>query len=80
MNEDGPNGSPYETLAMHDQSETKHDTLGKPSEHEATNADNGVEQDTETRTRPPTTINDPSRAVDSDVRFGTNACTYHLPY
>jgi hypothetical protein len=27
MSEDGPNGSPYETLAKHDQSETKHDTL-----------------------------------------------------
>jgi hypothetical protein len=26
MNEDGLNGSPYETLAKHDQSETKHDT------------------------------------------------------
>jgi hypothetical protein len=26
MNEDGPNGSPYETLAKHDQSETKHDS------------------------------------------------------
>jgi hypothetical protein len=25
MNEDSPNGSPYETLAMHDQSETKRD-------------------------------------------------------
>jgi hypothetical protein len=25
MNEDGPNGSPYETLAKHDQSETKCD-------------------------------------------------------
>jgi hypothetical protein len=25
MNEDGPNGSPYETLAKHDQSETKRD-------------------------------------------------------
>jgi hypothetical protein len=27
MNKDGPNGSPYETLAKHDQSETKHDML-----------------------------------------------------
>jgi hypothetical protein len=26
MNKDGPNGSPYETLVKHDQSETKHDT------------------------------------------------------
>jgi hypothetical protein len=26
MDEDGPNGSPYETLAKHDQSEMKHDT------------------------------------------------------
>ena len=26
MNEDGPNGSLYETLAKHDQSETKCDT------------------------------------------------------
>jgi hypothetical protein len=26
MNKDGPNGSPYETLATHDQSETKRDT------------------------------------------------------
>jgi hypothetical protein len=25
MNEDSPNGSPYETLAKHDQSETKRD-------------------------------------------------------
>jgi hypothetical protein len=25
MDEDGPNGSPYETLAEHDQSETKRD-------------------------------------------------------
>jgi hypothetical protein len=25
MNEDSPSGSPYETLAEHDQSETKHD-------------------------------------------------------
>jgi hypothetical protein len=28
MNEDGPNGSPYGTLARHDQSETKRDTKG----------------------------------------------------
>jgi hypothetical protein len=27
MNEDGPNGSPYEMLAKHDQSETKRDTI-----------------------------------------------------
>jgi hypothetical protein len=27
MNEDGPNDSPYEMLAKHDQSETKRDTL-----------------------------------------------------
>jgi hypothetical protein len=26
MNEDGPNGSPYEMLVKHDQSETKRDT------------------------------------------------------
>jgi hypothetical protein len=28
MNEDGPDGSPYGTLAKHDQSETKRDTAG----------------------------------------------------
>jgi hypothetical protein len=28
MNEDGPNGSPYGTLAKHDQSETKRDRQG----------------------------------------------------
>jgi hypothetical protein len=28
MNEDGPNGSPYGTLAKHGQSETKRDNQG----------------------------------------------------
>jgi hypothetical protein len=32
MNKDGPSGSPYETLAEHDRSKTKHDTPGE-NEH-----------------------------------------------
>lgn len=40
----------------------------------------GVEDETRTRTQPPTTTNDSLRAVDSDVRLGTNARMYHLRY
>jgi hypothetical protein len=31
MNEDSPDDSPYEMLARYDQSETKHDSLGRKS-------------------------------------------------
>jgi hypothetical protein len=34
MNEDGPNGSPYGTLARHDQSETKRDIIDGEPEYE----------------------------------------------